>query len=71
MNVLVVARWTLLEARRRRLVLAGVMLSVAFVALFAVGFALLYQARSEPGRQVPGRSAGWRLARSCWPCPPS
>jgi ABC-type transport system involved in multi-copper enzyme maturation permease subunit len=42
MSVLVVARWTVLEARRRRLVLAGVVLSVAFVALFAVGFALLY-----------------------------
>jgi ABC-type transport system involved in multi-copper enzyme maturation permease subunit len=43
MNVLVVARWTVLEARRRRLLLAGVILSVAFVALFALGFALLYQ----------------------------
>jgi Cu-processing system permease protein len=43
MNVLVVARWTVLEARRRRLLLAGVILSVAFVALFAVGFFLLYQ----------------------------
>ena len=37
MSALVVARWTVLEARRRRLVLAGVLLSVAFVALFAVG----------------------------------
>ena len=43
MNVLVVARWTVLEARRRRLLLAGVILSVAFVALFAVGYFLLYQ----------------------------
>ena len=42
MSVLVVARWTVLEARRRRLLLAGVVLSVAFVALFAVGFVLLY-----------------------------
>ena len=33
MSALVVARWTILEARRRRLVLAGVVLSVAFVAL--------------------------------------
>jgi Cu-processing system permease protein len=56
MNVLVVARWTVLEARRRRLLLAGVILSVAFVALFAVGFALLYQdqqrARVEAGPAV-------------------
>jgi ABC-2 type transport system permease protein len=45
--VLVVARWTVLEARRRRLLLAGVILSVAFVALFAVGFALLYSAQER------------------------
>jgi Cu-processing system permease protein len=43
MSVLVVARWTVLEARRRRLLLAGVVLSVAFVALFATGYFLLYQ----------------------------
>jgi Cu-processing system permease protein len=42
MSILVVARWTLLEARRRRLLLAGVVLSVAFVVLFAVAFTLLY-----------------------------
>jgi Cu-processing system permease protein len=47
MSVLVVARWTVLEARRRRLVLAGVVLSVAFVALFAVGFALLYASQER------------------------
>jgi Cu-processing system permease protein len=46
-NVLVVARWTLLEARRRRLLLAGVVLSVAFVALFAVGFTLLYHSQER------------------------
>jgi Cu-processing system permease protein len=46
-TVLVVARWTVLEARRRRLLLAGVILSVAFVALFAVGFALLYSAQER------------------------
>jgi Cu-processing system permease protein len=52
-NVLVVARWTVLEARRRRLLLAGVVLSVAFVALFALGFTLLYhsQQRSLLGSQ--------------------
>jgi Cu-processing system permease protein len=45
--MLVVARWTLLEARRRRLLLAGVVLSVAFVVLFAVGFALLYSSQEQ------------------------
>jgi len=55
MSALVVARWTLLEARRRRLVLAGVLLSVAFVVLFAVGFALLYaeQERSSLSEAGP------------------
>jgi Cu-processing system permease protein len=46
-SVLVVARWTVLEARRRRLLLAGVVLSIAFVALFAVGFALLYHSQQR------------------------
>jgi Cu-processing system permease protein len=56
MNVLVVAYWTVLEARRRRLLLAGVVLSVAFVALFVVGFALLYhsQERSLLSEQALG-----------------
>jgi Cu-processing system permease protein len=54
--MLVVARWTVLEARRRRLLLAGVVLSVAFVALFAVGFTLLYhtQERSLLSAQAQG-----------------
>jgi len=47
MNLLVVARWTLLEARRRRLLAAGMALSAAFVVLFAVGFALLYHAQQR------------------------
>jgi Cu-processing system permease protein len=56
MSILVVARWTVLEARRRRLLLAGVVLSIAFVALFAVGFALLYhtQERSLLSDQAQG-----------------
>ena len=47
MNLLVVARWTLLEARRRRLLAAGVALSAAVVVLFAVGFALLYRSQQR------------------------
>ena len=56
MSILVVARWTVLEARRRRLLLAGGVLSIAFVALFAVGFALLYhtQERSLLSDQAQG-----------------
>ena len=58
MSVLVVARWTVLEARRRRLVLAGVVLSVAFVALFAVGFALLYPSQERAWRRSRGARRG-------------
>ena len=47
MSALVVARWTVLEARRRRLLLAGALLSVAFVALFVVGFYLLYRTQQR------------------------
>jgi Cu-processing system permease protein len=46
-NVLVVARWTVLEARRRKLLLAGVVLSVAFVVLFALAFTLLYHNQQQ------------------------
>jgi Cu-processing system permease protein len=57
-NLLVVARWTVLEARRRRLLLAGVVLSVAFVVVFALAFSLLYhsQERSllDPGAAGSG-----------------
>jgi Cu-processing system permease protein len=58
MSVLVVARWTVLEARRRRLVLAGVVLSVAFVALFAVGFALLYSSQERDLAQAGALGSG-------------
>ncbi len=63
MNVLVVARWTVLEARRRRLLLAGVILSVAFVALFAVGFFLLYQDQQRALAEDPALGAGGLEAR--------
>jgi ABC-2 type transport system permease protein len=46
-NLLVVARWTVLEARRRRLLLAGVVLSVAFVVVFALAFTLLYHSQER------------------------
>lgn len=43
MNTLVIARFTLQEAISRRLILAGAVLSFAFLALFTVGFALLHR----------------------------
>ena len=63
MNVLVVARWTVLEARRRRLLLAGVILSVAFVALFAVGYFLLYQDQQRALAEEQALGAGGLGAR--------
>src|SRR4029450_11542592 len=57
-SALVVARWTVLEARRRRLVLAGVLLSVAFGALFAVGFPLLYHTQERDLAQAAAQGAG-------------
>jgi Cu-processing system permease protein len=62
-SVLVVARWTVLEARRRRLLLAGVVLSVAFVALFAVGYALLYHDQQRAVVEAETLSAGVLSAR--------
>jgi ABC-type transport system involved in multi-copper enzyme maturation permease subunit len=54
MSALHVTRWTLQEALRRRLLLGLLLLSVAFVALFALGFVLLY-------RQVEEASGGDRF----------
>jgi len=42
MNVLTIAQFTIHEALRRRLILAGVLLSLAFLGLFALGFSFLY-----------------------------
>ena len=71
MNVLVVARWTLLEARRRRLLAAGVALSLAFIVLFAAGFALLYRTQQRDLLTAQAQGIGPPVAstpaRSCWP----
>ncbi len=42
MTALQVARWTIKEAVRRRLLVGLVLLSTIFIGLFALGFALLY-----------------------------
>ncbi|HEX2172394.1 MAG TPA: ABC transporter permease, partial [Dehalococcoidia bacterium] len=42
MRALTIARFTIHEAISRRLILAGIILSLAYLALFAIGFALLY-----------------------------
>lgn len=50
--VLAVARWTVAEAIRRRMVLVGALLSAVFVALFAVGYA--YGMSDQLADQGPG-----------------
>ena len=47
MNALVIARFTIQEAISRRLVLAGLLISLGYVALFALGFHLLYDKAFE------------------------
>jgi len=54
-NMLVVARWTVLEARRRKLLLAGVVLSIAFVVVFALAFILLYHSQQRGLQAVKRR----------------
>jgi ABC-type transport system involved in multi-copper enzyme maturation permease subunit len=61
-NVLVVARWTVLEARRRRLLLAGVVLSIAFVALFALAYSLLYHSQQRSLLEAQADPTGLRGA---------
>ena len=63
MSVLVVARWTVLEARRRRLLAAGVVLSVAFVALFVLGYGLLYHDQQRAVLEAEALGTGVLSAR--------
>jgi Cu-processing system permease protein len=51
--VFAVARWTLTEAIRRRMVLVASLLSVVFVALFATGFILLYTNLEQRAAATP------------------
>ena len=41
-NILIIARFTIHEALSRRLVLAGLLIGLAFVGLFALGFSFVY-----------------------------
>lgn len=56
MNTLVIARFSLHEALSRRVIAAGVLLSLAFLALFALGFWLMYGVvLTEPARVRPNQ----------------
>jgi Cu-processing system permease protein len=52
MTALIIAQLTVLEAVRRKLILVGAIISLAFIALYAVGFSFLYSHRPESGGQV-------------------
>ncbi|MBI4494930.1 MAG: ABC transporter permease [Chloroflexi bacterium] len=53
MNALAIARFTIQEAASRRLILAGVVLSLAFVGLFTLGFAFLNGKLAEANATRP------------------
>ena len=53
MNALTIARFTIQEAISRRLILAGVLISLAFVGLYALGFAFLYGKALEDAAARP------------------
>src|SRR5690606_3381648 len=46
-SMLTIARFTIQEPISRRLILAGAVLSLAFLGLFALGFYLIYQNSSD------------------------
>ena len=47
MSILTIARFTIQEAISRRLILAGTVLSLTFLGLFALGFGLIYHNSSD------------------------
>ena len=63
-QVLEIARFTLLEAVSRRLILAGVAISLGYVGLFALGFHFAYGRALDPSNspQIAPRWA-WRSPR--------
>ena len=62
-SVLEIARFTLLEAVSRRLILAGVAISLGYIGLFALGFHFAYGRRSIPAA-LPQIAPRWG-----WPSP--
>ncbi|HEX3246239.1 MAG TPA: ABC transporter permease [Chloroflexota bacterium] len=52
MSALIIAQLTVLEAVRRRLILVGGIISLVFIALYAIGFSFLYAHRPAAGGQA-------------------
>src|ERR1051326_6994268 len=55
--VLQIARFTLQEAISRRLILAGVLISLGFIGLFSLGFHFAYDKSLENSRSAEARLA--------------
>jgi Cu-processing system permease protein len=51
-TALIIAQLTVLEAIRRKLILVGALISLVFIALYAVGFSFLFSQRPETGGQL-------------------
>jgi len=51
-TALIIAQLTVLEAIRRKLILVGMLISLVFLALYAVGFSFLYSQRPGTGGQI-------------------
>src|SRR5207253_3147670 len=63
LNTLVIARFTLHEAVSRRLILAALLLSVAFLGLFLLGFSFVYGKAVETAGES-GNRLGTAVAAS-------
>lgn len=56
-NIWILARMTFREAIRRRIVLTGLVLGVAFLVIFSIGFHMIYAAAMEATNPAPGAVA--------------
>ena len=52
MSALIIAQLTVLEAVRRKLILVGAIISLVFIALYAIGFSFLYANSPANGGQA-------------------
>jgi len=56
-NIWIIARMTFREAIRRRIVLTGLVLGVAFLVIFSIGFHMIYAAALQSTNPAPGAVA--------------
>lgn len=56
-NIWILARMTFREAIRRRIVLTGLVLGVAFLVIFSIGFHMIFAAAIQASNRAPGAVA--------------